>query len=223
VLGAAVVLASAGLLAVFQRAFSTAVAPGTIASCDKGTSQANKKRDARCSVCHSSPVRQLAVSSPSPVQALVKTVPDAEVPNDVSAGENVPEGIVAPRPDRSAAVERQVRAFAVETDRWVRPQEVTVADIEAFGAKLKAVPQARRLECLRRALNLIPDANAALLAGVVLDKSQGREVVETTFRDIVNRSEEVKEPILKEIAKDKTHPCLSDVEWIYAVTGEKAE
>jgi len=123
--------------------------------------------------------------------------------------------------DCSAVAERQVRRFAAETDRWVRERPVTVTDIQAYCDGLKSVPQSRRMECLRRALNLIPDANAALLAGIVLDKTQDREITEATFRDVVNRSEEVKDPILQEIAKDKSHPCYSDVEWIYEVTGER--
>ena len=59
-----------------------------------------------------------------------------------------------------------------------------------------------------------------LLAGVLMDKTMDREVVETVFNDVLNRDEAVKRPILQQIFKDKTHPCWADVAWILDVTGE---
>ena len=118
---------------------------------------------------------------------------------------------------------RLVRAFRRETDRWTRERPVAVSDAENFARQFAAVPSERRMECLHRALNLIPDANVALLAGILFDKSQPREVLKATFNDIVNRSEEAKEPIVKAVYRDKTHPCCDDATWIYEVTGEKPE
>ena len=113
--------------------------------------------------------------------------------------------------------------FYREVDRWVYDRSVEVEDIRAFVRAFNAVPVSRRKGALHRALNLIPDANVALLAGVLFDKSQPKEIVREVFNDVVNRPEEVKEPILKEIAKDKTHPCYSDAQWIFEVTGERPE
>ena len=128
--------------------------------------------------------------------------------------------------ETSSAVRAQqaVSRFYRETDRWVRSDRVaTVEDIRAFVRAFNAVPVSRRKGALHRALNLIPDANVALLAGVLFDKSQPKEIVREVFNDVVNRPEEAKEPILKEIAKDKTHPCYSDAQWIFEVTGERPE
>ena len=100
---------------------------------------------------------------------------------------------------------------------------MSVEDVEHFARQFSEVPPARKMECLHRALNLIPDANVALLAGILFDKSQPREVLKATFNDIVNRSEEAKEPIVKAVYRDKTHPCCDDATWIYEVTGEKPE
>jgi hypothetical protein len=47
-----------------------------------------------------------------------------------------------------------------------------------------------------------------------------KETVNLVFHDILNRDELVKKPIMKEIFKDKTHPCWADVAWILDVTGE---
>lgn len=125
------------------------------------------------------------------------------------------------KPERVAAGDFVVAGFHAETDRWLRERPMEVEDIRQFVRVFNDVPLLRKKECIRRALNLIPDANVALLAGVLFDKSQPVEITREVFTDILNRPEEVKKPILQEIFKDKTHPCCSDAEWIFEVTGEK--
>lgn len=119
--------------------------------------------------------------------------------------------------------ERKVTRFYAEVDRWTRERPVTVEDVQEFVRTFNAIPPPQRKGSVHRALNLVPDANVALLAGLLFDKSQPTEVTREVFNDIVNRPEEVKKPILDEIYKDKTHPCCSDAEWIFEVTGEKPE
>ena len=82
------------------------------------------------------------------------------------------------------------------------------------------MPKSRKEECLQRALNLVPDENAMLLVGILLDKEQPKEMLELVFNDVLNRDETVKQPILRELFKDKEHPCWADVAWILDVTGE---
>lgn len=127
--------------------------------------------------------------------------------------------------DREAEeIERRVEAFDALTDRWREPVEkgcpVSLEQIEAFRRQFKDVPKDRKEECLQRALNLIPDENVMVLAGILLDKGEARELVELVFQDVLNRDESCKQPILKEIFKDKTHPCWADTAWILDVTGE---
>ena len=45
-------------------------------------------------------------------------------------------------------------------------------------------------------------------------------MLELVFNDVLNRDETVKQPILRELFKDKEHPCWADVAWILDVTGE---
>ena len=64
---------------------------------------------------------------------------------------------------------------------------------------------------------------AALIVGSVFKPGAflaDKEIVETVYNDILNRSEEVKKPILQQIFKDKSHPCWTDTAWILDVTGE---
>ena len=121
-----------------------------------------------------------------------------------------------------AEEEKLVDAFDDLTDKWQKPSAkgVTMADVDSFVKQFRQVPKARQDECIHRALNLVPDENVMLLAGVLMDKSMDKEIVETVYNDILNRDEDVKKPILQQIFKDKTHPCWADTAWILDVTGE---
>ena len=123
---------------------------------------------------------------------------------------------------REAAEEALVDAFDNLTDKWTEAVErgVSMADVDKFATQFRKVPIDRRDECLHRALNLIPDENVMLLAGILMDKQLGQETVATVFNDILNRDEEVKKPILQQVFKDKTHPCWEDAAWILDVTDE---
>ena len=123
---------------------------------------------------------------------------------------------------REAEEEKIVNDFDDLTDKWQEPSAkgVTMADIDSFAASFRKIPKARQDECVHRALNLIPDENVMLLAGILMDKSMDKEIVETVYNDVLNRDEDVKKPILQQIFKDKTHPCWADTAWILDVTGE---
>ena len=123
---------------------------------------------------------------------------------------------------REAEEEKLVNAFDDPTDKWMEPASkgVTMTDVDAFAKAFRRIPKARRDECVHRALNLIPNENVMLLAGILMDKSMDKEIVETVYNDILNRDEDVKKPILQQIFKDKSHPCWADTAWILDVTGE---
>ena len=123
---------------------------------------------------------------------------------------------------REAAEEKLVNDFDDLTDKWQEVSEkgVTMSDIDNFAKAFRSVPKDRQDECIHRALNLIPDENVMLLAGVLMDKSMDKEIIETVYNDVLNRDEDVKKPILQEIFKDKSHPCWADTAWILDVTGE---
>ena len=123
---------------------------------------------------------------------------------------------------RARDEEKSVEAFDGLTDKWMEPAKdgVTMKDVDEFVAQFRKVPKARKDECLHRALNLVPDENVMLLAGILMDKSQEKELIETVYNDVLNRDEDVKQPILQQIFKDREHPCWADTAWILDVTGE---
>jgi len=154
---------------------------------------------------------------PSAIAEVKPDVADAKTPEPEQ-----PEEPMTPEERAEAEETKLVDAFDALTDKWMEPSAkgVTMADVDAFVKQFATVPKARKEECLQRALNLIPDENVMLLAGVLMDKTQDKELVELVFNDVLNRDEAVKKPIMLEIFKDKTHPCWADTAWILDVTGE---
>ena len=155
------------------------------------------------------------VAQPEPEQ-------NAEPESASASGDEDPEPEMSEEEKAAAEEERLVDAFDNLTDKWMEPAKdgVTMQDIDTFVRQFKSVPADRKDECLHRALNLVPDENVMLLAGILLDKSLDKEMIELVYTDLLNRDEEVKKPILQEIFKDKEHPCWADTAWILDVTGE---
>ena len=123
---------------------------------------------------------------------------------------------------KSDEEEALVDAFDDLTDKWQEPSEseVPMAEVEKFRQQFRKVPHERQTEGLQRALNLLPDENVMLLAGILLDKELPAEYLELVYNDVLNRDESVKKPLLMEIYKDKEHPCWSTTAWILDATGE---
>ena len=155
------------------------------------------------------------VAKPEPEQ-------NAEPESASASGDADPAPEMTEEEKAAAEEERLVEAFDNLTDKWMEPAKdgVTMQDIDTFVRQFKSVPADRKDECLHRALNLVPDENVMLLAGLLLDKSLDKEMIELVYNDVLNRDEEVKKPILQEIFKDKEHPCWADTAWILDVTGE---
>ena len=150
---------------------------------------------------------------------------EASVDDDSSEEADSPEDEeeMSKEEKREAEEEKRVEEFDAETDKWMdsgKTQPPTMKEVDAFRELFRKVPKARQDECIHRALNLIPDENVMLLAGILMDKTQDEEIIQTVFSDILNRDEDVKKPVMKEIFKDKTHPCYADAAWILDVTGE---
>jgi len=169
--------------------------------------------------------RPVVPSRPAPVRA--KSV-EAEVS---PGGETSPETEMEEESDseeenrREREEEARVEDFDSLTDKWMEPSKepVSMKDVDEFAAKFRLIPKERQEECLHRALNLVPDENVMLLAGILMDKSQDAELVELVFNDVLNRSDDVKKPILQQIFKDKEHPCWADAAWVLDMTGEAPE
>ena len=160
----------------------------------------------------------------TPVGGVVPNAPQSQEDEVSSSDDSEPESDEPQTEEekREAEEEKLVEAFDDLTDKWQESSSkgVTMSDIDNFAKTFRSVPKNRQDECINRALNLIPDENVMLLAGVLMDKSMDREIVETVYNDVLNRDEDVKKPILQQIFKDKTHPCWADTAWILDVTDD---
>jgi len=186
-----------------------------------GKDETAPQTPAKPAVQHPGPLGHDADSAPIPE---IKMSQDPASETDIEQPE-ADEEADAPESEAQDPEEKLVDEFDSLTDKWMDAdapdaKKVEMADIDEFARRFRSLPAARKEECLHRALNLIPDKNIMLLAGVLLDKTEETEYIELVFNDILNRDEECKKPILEEIFKDRTHPCWADTAWILDATGE---
>ncbi|MBR1587165.1 MAG: hypothetical protein IJ658_02460 [Kiritimatiellae bacterium] len=149
-------------------------------------------------------------------------VPAAQAADDADNPGSEPVPAMTEEEKKEAEEEKRVDEFDKAVDKWMEPRgkAVTMEEVDKFRDMFRRVPKARKDECVHRALNLIPDENVMLLAGILFDKEQDKDILDLVYNDILNRDEDVKKPILREIFKDRGHPNWADTAWILDVTGE---
>jgi len=146
-----------------------------------------------------------AVKSPQQEQpaAVVKTEKTEAVRGTGTAAEKAVE-----------AWETLVDQMAEMTDAPTRERRASVK--EAFDKLAKA----DQMDAVQMALNLLPDEQFTSLYGILFDKQGDPEVLDEIFNDALNRPEEIKVPLMKELAKDKNHPLFFESARILDATGE---
>lgn len=137
---------------------------------------------------------------------------------DVMADNEAPlqaSGAVPPSDSRLTAGEDEVcKDQAV--DAWDTLIESIVGretiDIEAESLRVRQalgnIDPSLRLQSLQMAINLLPDEHFPVLYGILLDKSLPADLLEVIFDDALNRSEELKIPMMEFLRKDRDHPCF---------------
>ena len=92
-------------------------------------------------------------------------------------------------------------------DTYSKPlnRAITKADRAKVNQTLKRVSSKNRRDATKSLLNLVSDENFGVMLDTLFDKSQPDEVVSAIFDDVLNRPRETKDPILKEVAKDRDH------------------
>lgn len=81
----------------------------------------------------------------------------------------------------------------------------------AFKAMFDALDADEKDSYAHHAANLVSDENIACLKAILMDASEPQEVLETIYYDLLNRPEEVKTPILREVAEVENHPLREEV------------
>lgn len=84
------------------------------------------------------------------------------------------------------------------------------AGVAAFKAMFDALDADEKNSYAHHAANLIPDENIACLKAILTDVSEPQDVLETIYYDLLNRPEEIKNPILREVAELESHPLRDE-------------
>ena len=123
--------------------------------------------------------------------------------------------------DADTAAEKAVEAWETLIDQMA---EMTDAPTRERRASVKEafdkLGKADQMDAIQTALNLLPDEQFTSLYGILFDKQENPEVLDEIFNDALNRPEEIKVPLMKELAKDKTHPMFFESARILDATGE---
>lgn len=139
----------------------------------------------------------------------------ADAPAEMRAAAEVPAAEA--KTPREKAVER----WESLVDQIIEQKDVPAADQaprvkEAFDK----LDKADQMDGIHRSLNLFPDEQFPALYAILYDKTEDPEVLDAIFSDALNRPEELKNPLMKDLVKDKEHPCFFESARILDVIGE---
>ena len=88
-----------------------------------------------------------------------------------------------------------------------RPTAKQVAD---FKAAFDRLSDEVKLENIPHAQNLFSDASIEYLTVILFDTKEPKDVLSSIYYDLLNRPEELKMPIVRKLAADKTHPLSGE-------------
>ena len=118
--------------------------------------------------------------------------------------------IEPPKTDAEVAYEEWEKVFdglVKLQNEGNRPSAKQVADFKAaFDKLLDEV----KLENIPHAQNLFTDASIDYLTVVLFDTKEPKDVLSSIYYDLLNRPEELKMPIIRKLASDKSHPLSEE-------------
>lgn len=159
----------------------------------------------------------------TPTKAPVEAAAEAAEPQSEPEENDEPENEI--EDPETVAAREAVEAFDAFVEDWRDEREggVTQEDIDAFKAAFARVHKENREEEIHVALNLLPDDHVMLLAGILLDTTEDPDILDLIMGDILNRSDEVKMPIIREVFKDKNHPSWETAAFIMGSLTDEGE
>jgi hypothetical protein len=105
--------------------------------------------------------------------------------------------------------EHSASAWEALIARVIEQPDVPAADqSRRVKAAFDRLAPSDRMDAIHRALNLLPDAQFPALYGILMDKAESPEVLDAIFNDALNRPEELKNPLMKELRRDREHPLF---------------
>ena len=162
------------------------------------------------------------IVSPKECASDAATVDGKDVPCEAEPAEDAAEG--EPDEEQLTPQEFALSAWEKAFDGFVKQQEdekwkPSEADIAKFKALFDEMDAEQRLEQVPHAQNLFSDASFGFLKAILMDPSEPQDVLESIYHDLLNRPEELKYPVLREVHKVKNHPLRGEIEELNAMLG----
>lgn len=156
--------------------------------------------------------------------ALVKKAAAAGAKKTVRKTEAASQGAAektAQETAKETAAEKAVAKWEALVDELVESKDLpTKESMSHVKETFDKLSKADQMDAIHRALNLLPDSQFPTLYGILFDKGENAEVLDAIFSDALNRTEDIKVPIMKELVQDKQHPMFFESARILDVTGE---
>ena len=86
----------------------------------------------------------------------------------------------------------------------------TIKQVADFKAAFDKLSDEVKLENIPHAQNLFTDASIEYLTVILFDTKELKDVLSSIYYDLLNRPEELKMPIIRKLASDKSHPLSEE-------------
>jgi hypothetical protein len=151
----------------------------------------------------------------------VETEAAKKIPMRAPISETKPSA--AALPEEKTPSEKALEAWNSLVSRVIDQKDLpTPEQAERVKETFDRLDKSDQMDCIHQALNLFPDERFPALYAILYDKSEDTDVLDAIFSDALNRPEEIKIPILKNLRKDREHPMFFESARILDVT-EPAE
>ena len=87
----------------------------------------------------------------------------------------------------------------------------TTKQVAGFKAAFDKLSDEVKPENIPHAQNLFTDASIEYLTVILFDTKEPKDVLSSIYYDLLNRPKELKMPIIRKLAADKSHPLSEDV------------
>jgi hypothetical protein len=115
----------------------------------------------------------------------------------------------SPEKKDAVAREKAVAAWEALVDQVIGQKEApTVEQAKHVKEVFDKLDKDDQMDGVHRALNLFPDEQFPALYDILYDKKEDPEVLDAIFSDALNRPDELKNPLMKELRKDREHPMF---------------
>lgn len=137
-------------------------------------------------------------------------IDEADEPEDDTEEDGVEENV------QEGETEEEIRiaAWDAAVDRYYKAgvdYVPTAAEVRQFKTVFDRLTDEEKLEHIPEAQNLLSDNAFACLEAILMDVKEPEDVLSSIYHDLLNRPEELKNPILRKIAAEKDHPLAEEV------------